>query len=116
MAPEITDTMTPDPVAPTAVGSGKRNSNCAQPTDIQTASPSLPVNLDSDVTVVASIGESDGNLDYVELAEKSTTSPFQPKTDLFPTRALIWVHFKTVRYFSQPIFILFSYKKMHNTI
>ena len=41
---------------------------------------------------------------------------FQPKTDLFSTRALIWVHFKTVRYFSQPIFILFSYKKMHNTI
>ena len=34
---------------------------------------------------------------------------FQPKTDLFSTRALILVHFKTVRYFSQPIFILFSY-------
>ena len=36
---------------------------------------------------------------------------FQPKTDLFPTRALIWVQFKTVRYFSQPIFRLFSYLK-----
>ena len=36
---------------------------------------------------------------------------FQPKTDLFSTRALIRVHFKSVRYFSQPIFILFSYLK-----
>ena len=36
---------------------------------------------------------------------------FQPKTDLFSTRALIWVHFKTVRYFSQPNFRLFSYLK-----
>ena len=34
---------------------------------------------------------------------------FQPKTALFSTRALISVHFKTVRYFSQPIFRLFSY-------
>ena len=34
---------------------------------------------------------------------------FQPKTDLFPTCALISVHFKTVRYFSQYIFSLFSY-------
>ena len=41
---------------------------------------------------------------------------FQPKTDFFPTRALIWVHFKTVRYFSQPIFSLFSYFKKHYTI
>ena len=36
---------------------------------------------------------------------------FQPKTDLFSTRTLIWVHFKTVHYFSQPIFSLFSYLK-----
>ena len=43
---------------------------------------------------------------------------FQPKTDLFSTRALIWVHFKTVRYFSQPIFSLFSYLKnaLHNLV
>ena len=43
---------------------------------------------------------------------------FQPKTDLFSTRALIWVHFKTVRYFSQPIFRLFSYLKnaLHNLV
>ena len=36
------------------------------------------------------------------------TDLFQPKTDLFSTRALIWVHFKTVHYFSQPIFGSFS--------
>ena len=36
---------------------------------------------------------------------------FQPKTSSFSTRALIWVHFKTVRYFYQPIFSLFSYFK-----
>ena len=40
---------------------------------------------------------------------KDAFNLFQPKTDLFSTRALILVHFKTVRYFSQPIFILFSY-------
>ena len=43
---------------------------------------------------------------------------FQPKTDLFPTHDLIWVHFKTVRYFSQPISSLFSYLKnaRHNLV
>ena len=41
---------------------------------------------------------------------------FHPKTELFSTRALIWVHFKTVHYFSQLIFSLFSYFKnaLHN--
>ena len=34
-----------------------------------------------------------------------------PNKDLFSTHALILVHFKTVHYFSQPIFSLFSYKK-----
>ena len=34
---------------------------------------------------------------------------FQPKTDLFSTRALISVNFKTMRYFFQPIFRIFSY-------
>ena len=34
---------------------------------------------------------------------------FQTNTDLFSTRALIWLHFKTVHYFSKPIFSLFSY-------
>ena len=32
---------------------------------------------------------------------------FQPKTSTFSTRALIWVHFKTVHCFSQPIISLF---------
>ena len=36
---------------------------------------------------------------------------FQPKTSTISTRALISVHFKTVRYFSQPIFRFFSYLK-----
>ena len=36
---------------------------------------------------------------------------FQPKTDHFSAHALILVHFKTVHYFSQPIFSLFSYLK-----
>ena len=33
---------------------------------------------------------------------------FQPKTDLFSTRSLIWMHFKTVHYFSQPIISFFN--------
>ena len=43
---------------------------------------------------------------------------FQPKTSSFSTRALIWVHSKTVYYFSQPIFSLFSYLKdaLHNLV
>ena len=43
---------------------------------------------------------------------------FQPKTSTFSTRALISVHLKTVRYFSQPIFSLFSYLKnaLHNLV
>ena len=36
---------------------------------------------------------------------------FQPKTDIFSARSLFWVHFKTVHYFSKPIFSWFSYKK-----
>ena len=43
---------------------------------------------------------------------------FQPKTSTISTRALISVHFKTVPYFSQPIFGLFSYLKnaLHNLV
>ena len=43
---------------------------------------------------------------------------FQAKTDLFFTRAFISVHFKTVHYFSQPFFSLFSYLKnaQHNLV
>ena len=36
---------------------------------------------------------------------------FQPKTSTFSTRTLISVHFKTVRYFSQPIFRLQVFKR-----
>ena len=71
----LTKAAAPDPATPAAVGSGKRNSNRARPTDGQTASPSPPANLDSDVTSVASIGGSDGDSDYVELAENSPPSP-----------------------------------------
>ena len=42
--------------------------------DGQTASPSPPSDPDSDVTLVASIGGSDGNSDYVEAAKISPTS------------------------------------------
>ena len=49
--------------------SGKINLNPAQPTDSQTVSPSPPTYQDSDVTLLVSIEESDGDLDYVELAE-----------------------------------------------
>ena len=42
--------------------------------DGQTASPTPPADLYSDVTLVEIIGESDGDSDYVESAEKSTTS------------------------------------------
>ena len=41
---------------------------------------------------------------------------FQPKMSTFSTRAHILVLFKTVHYFSQSIFSLVSYLKMHNTI
>ena len=37
---------------------------------------------------------------------------FQPKSVTFSTRALILVHFKTVHYFSQPIFGFFIFKKL----
>ena len=40
---------------------------------------------------------------------QGTKDLFQPKMSTISTRALISVHFKTVRYFSQPIFRLLSY-------
>ena len=75
MAPALTETAAPNPAALADVGIGKRNSNRARPTDGQTTSPSPPVDQDSDVTLVASIGESNDDLDYVELAKNSPTSP-----------------------------------------
>ena len=74
-APALTKTAAPDPATPAAVGSCKRNSNRARPTDGQTGSPSPPTDPDSDVLSVASIGGSDGDSDYVESAENSPTSP-----------------------------------------
>ena len=73
--PVLTDTIAPDPSTPAAVGVNKRNSKCARPTDGQTTSTSPPANPASDVTSAVSFGGSDGNSDYVELSEKSPTSP-----------------------------------------
>ena len=72
--PALTKTAAPNPATPASVGSGKINSNCAQPTDGQTASPS-PANQDIDVTLVASIGESNGESDYVESDKSSPMIP-----------------------------------------
>ena len=54
----------------------------------------------------------------VEEAEIMSSELFQPKTSNFSTRALIWVHFKSVHYFSQPIFSLLSHLKnvLHNLV
>ena len=46
-----------------------------------------------------------------KIIHQITFDLFQSKTSTFSTRALIWVNFKTVHYFSQPIFSLFSYLK-----
>ena len=73
--PSLTKNSSPNPDAPAAIGSGKRNSNRTQPTDGQTTPPSLPADQDSDVTLVESIGESDGDSDYVESTENSPTIP-----------------------------------------
>ena len=74
-APGLIETVVPNPAAPAPVRSDKINSNHARPTYGQTVSPSPLTNQDSDVTSVASIGYSDGDLDYVELAKNSPTSP-----------------------------------------
>ena len=67
-ASALTKTDATDPVIWAAVGRGKKNSNRAQPTDGQPASPNPPADQDSDVMSVESIEESDGDSDYVELA------------------------------------------------
>ena len=43
---------------------------------------------------------------------------FQPKTSTFSTRTLIWVHYKVVHIFSQPIFSSFSHlnSARHNLV
>ena len=74
-AQALTETAAPDPAAPAAVRGEKRNSNRAQKMYGQTTSPSPLVNQDSDVTLVASIGDSDGDSDYVESDKNSLMSP-----------------------------------------
>ena len=73
--PALTETAAPNPATPAAFRSGKINSNIARPTDSQIASPNPRADLDSDVTLVAIIVESDDNSDYAELAENSPMSP-----------------------------------------
>ena len=72
--PDLTETTAPDPAAPAAVGNGKINSNCARPTDGQTASPSSTADQYSDVTSVIIIGKSNNNSDDVELKKNLPTS------------------------------------------
>ena len=72
-SPALTKTAASDPATPAAGGSGKRNSNQAQPTDGQTVSPSPPVDPGSDFMSVAIIGGSDSDSDYVDSDKKSPT-------------------------------------------
>ena len=71
----LTKTAALYPATPAAIGSGKRNSNQAQQTDNQTASPSPTTDPENDVTLIVGIGGSDGNSDYVELAENLPVIP-----------------------------------------
>ena len=64
-APVPIETTAPNPTTLEAVRSGKINSNVTRPTDLQTVLPSMPVNPDSDVTLVASIEGSNGDSYYV---------------------------------------------------
>ena len=71
----LTKTAVPYRSALVAVGGDKINSNFSQSTDGQTLSAILPADQDSDVSLVVSTGESDGDLDYVNLTENSPMSP-----------------------------------------
>ena len=57
-------------------------------------------------------------LDLLHLVNSRIRDLFQPKTSIFSTRALIWVQFETVHFFSQLIFSLISYFKnaLHNLV
>ena len=72
-AQALTDAAAPDPATLAAVGSGKINSNIAQPTGGQIASPTPTVEPSSDISLAASFGVSYDNSDYVESAENSPT-------------------------------------------
>ena len=52
--PALTGTAAPDTATPAVVGSGKINSNHAQPMDVKIGTPSPPANPDIDVTLAAS--------------------------------------------------------------
>ena len=58
----------------------------------QTASHSPPANQNSDVTSVASTGESDSDSDYVESTENSPTSPSNTADLTGHTRELEEMH------------------------
>ena len=62
----LTNTAALNPASPAAAGSSKMYSKRARPLDGRTASPSPPADQYSDVTLVASIGESDGDSYYVK--------------------------------------------------
>ena len=67
-----------------------------------------------DLIIIDNLNNSKSNIKEHKLNSNNLDTAldlFQPKTSTFSTRALIWVHFKTVRYFSQQIFRLFSYFK-----
>ena len=74
VAPALSETAAPDPATLKDVRSGKKHSNRTRPVDGQTTSPSPPDNQDSDSTSVASIGESDGNSNYVNFTKNAPTS------------------------------------------
>ena len=69
----LTETAAPDTATLVAVRSGKIISNRTQPTDDQIASTRPSTNSDSNVMLAASFGGSDGDSEYVESAENSTS-------------------------------------------
>ena len=73
--PALTETPSPDLATPAAGRSGKINSIHLLITEVQTATISPPTNLYSDATTVVSIRDTNGDSDYVKLAENSPTSP-----------------------------------------
>ena len=117
-ASALTETATPNPATPAAVGSGKINSNRARPTDIQTASPSLPGDPDRDVTLVASIGGSDNNSDYVKLAKNSPMSPSNTPDLVGHIRKLEGMHKVAegeLDAIAQPTVLFFPHRRSQNS-
>ena len=88
----LADTSAPDTSTPAAVGSGKINSNCAQPTDGQIASHRLPTNPDSDFMSTASFGGNDSNYEYVKSAENLPSRSDNTLDLVGPIRKLDTMH------------------------